>query len=299
MLEYRDPGLPLTPFERWTIRATERVNETAAGNRLQWAFTRHVGYRWTRFLIERHTLVTGAADIAAAVGDRSVMIVANHRSYFDFFAAMDIMLAHSAIWRHKLCFPVRAPFFYDNPVGVAINFRVAGGAMYPPIFRDERRSALNRIAVERVVNLLDKQSSVAVGFHPEGGRNKGSDPYAMLPSKPGAGEVALRSDVVVLPMFMNGLDNRIGAIARARVSNRVRREAPCICMFGPPIDCSDLREQGASPETFKAASERFRAAILALMPGEQALRKACAAGEVADDDHRWLINVRPGRTVRA
>ena len=35
-------------------------------------------------------------------------------------------------------FPVRAPFFYDRPLGIVLNLIASGGCMWPPVFRDQK-----------------------------------------------------------------------------------------------------------------------------------------------------------------
>ncbi len=282
----------LTRMERLTLGLGRLINETRVGRAIQWLNTRWIGYRWTRFAIEKRTFVSGHEKLAALPGDRSVLLVANHRSYFDFFVAMDVALAHGAIWRHKLCFPVRAPFFYDTLTGLAINMLAAGGSMYPPIFRDERGATLNRFAVENVVHLLSTLPRVAVGFHPEGGRNRNPDPYAMGPARKGAGEIALRTDVIVVPLFINGIDNDFRRTISQRFDRGSRIDDPVLVMVGDPVD---MRERGArppTPENCQALVDEFRQSIVDLMPNERALRKACAADAIGADDPGWLINAR-------
>ena len=80
----------------------------------------------------------------------------------------------------RIYFPVRTSFFYTRPLGVLMNLGIAGGAMWPPVFRDERKDRLNPIGVNQLVEVLHEAGSV-VGLHPEGTRNHAADPCDLLP----------------------------------------------------------------------------------------------------------------------
>src|SRR5690606_19144688 len=49
----------------------------------------------------------------------SVILVANHRSFFDFYVVSAMIYWRTRLPRRML-FPVRADFFYDHPAGVAL-----------------------------------------------------------------------------------------------------------------------------------------------------------------------------------
>ncbi len=84
-------------------------------------------------------------------------------------------------WAKHLYFPVRSNFFHDQPLGVVVNAVVAGGAMYPPIFRQAERRALNDDALDRMVEIVRRPGNV-LGMHPEGTR-QGPRPRH-LPARP-------------------------------------------------------------------------------------------------------------------
>ena len=108
------------------------------------------------------------------------MLVSNHRSFFDQYAMLLACYMGPVPWAKRLFFPVRSNFFYDQPLGIVVNAAVAGGAMYPPIYRQAERRALNDEALDKMVEILRKPGNV-LGMHPEGTRGKGADPYKFLP----------------------------------------------------------------------------------------------------------------------
>src|SRR4029077_7539174 len=109
----------------------------------------------------------------------------------------------------RTCFPVRAEFFYDHPLGLLLNVALTGMAMFPPVFRHGRRRALNAWSRARCARELARPRT-AVGVHPEGRRNKDGGPFEMLPAMPGAGRIALAAPgAPVVPVFIHGLGNSV------------------------------------------------------------------------------------------
>ena len=101
--------------------------------------------------------------------------------------------------------PVRSNFFYDTPAGFVVNGVMSFFAMYPPLFRDKRRTALNALGLDELAGLL-RSGETLVGIHPEGRRNPGTDPYQLLPAKSGVGRlIHAARGVAVVPVFTNGL----------------------------------------------------------------------------------------------
>src|SRR5207247_2407339 len=140
--------------------------------------------------LSRRMFVEGLEDLIRLVPHTGVMLVSNHRSFFDQYAMLLACYMGPVPWAKQLYFPVRSNFFYDQPLGVVVNAAVAGGAMYPPIYRQAERRALNDDALAKMVAILRQPGNV-LGMHPEGTRGKGPDPYQFLPAQPGVGKVAL------------------------------------------------------------------------------------------------------------
>ena len=190
-----------------------------------------------------------------------VILVANHRSFFDMYVINAILYKNG--FRERLLFPVRSNFFYDRIAGFFVNAVMSFWSMYPPIFREKQRLSLNHTAFSELAAAIAEGRSA--GIHPEGTRNRGDDPYTLLPAQNGIGRlIHLARDAVIIPVFINGLTNRLG---RQVVSNFDKTGTPIHVVFGEAIDFSDLLDRPASTKTYRAIVERTMATIATL--GEQ------------------------------
>jgi hypothetical protein len=68
-----------------------------------------------------------------------------------------------------------------------------------------------------------------------------------------------------------------------------------ITVFGPPVDYSDLTAEKPRPVLYKKCADRFMAQIKPLAAREKQLRAQLLAGEISDDDPRWLANRPVGK----
>jgi 1-acyl-sn-glycerol-3-phosphate acyltransferase len=188
-----------------------------------------------RLIAMRRIHVTGLEHLPGP--EARVILVANHRSFFDFFATGAILYARSRMPR-SVMFPVRTQFFYDSWGGGVMNGIMAGFTMFPPIVRESERAAFNRFAIARCAEFLAEPGR-CVGMHPEGKRGHSADPYEMLPVQPGVGRIVLASPgVVVIPVWIWGLTNRA---SREACDNWLRPGShPIDIDFGPPIPLDDL-----------------------------------------------------------
>jgi 1-acyl-sn-glycerol-3-phosphate acyltransferase len=145
-----------------------------------------------------------------------------------------------------------------------------GGSMFPPFFRSAEKKAMNRLSLGILLEKLRTPGQM-VGFHPEGTRNKTSDPYAMLPAQPGAGELALKARPVVVPAFILGMTNNFWNEVKANH----RRDPPVIAVFGAPIELPE-----AAGETRLSHHKKFadliNERIAALGAEERALRSGAS-----------------------
>jgi 1-acyl-sn-glycerol-3-phosphate acyltransferase len=217
------------------------------------------------------------------------MLVSNHRSFFDQYAMLLACYMGQVPWSKRLFFPVRSNFFYDQPLGIFVNAAVAGGAMYPPIYRQSDRRALNDEALDRMVDLVRQPGNV-LGMHPEGTRGKGPDPYKFLPAQPGVGKLALLAQPMVIPAFIHGLGNNIVEDIRINFTKEARRSRAIAIMFGPPIDYRDLCAEKPRPTLYKKCADRLMAEVGKLAAREKEVRAELVAGMISDDDPRWLDN---------
>lgn len=286
--------LPLTRIERLALRFAEASNEDPRGKWLQTRFLRGVSYIWVRGFLAHRMFVEGLDDLMAMRPETGVMLVSNHRSFFDQYAMLLACYMGPVHWAKALYFPVRANFFYDRPLGVVVNAAVAGGAMYPPIYRQAERRALNDDALDKMVDILRQPGNV-LGMHPEGTRGKGPDPYTFLPAQPGVGKIALLGRPIVIPAFIHGLGNNILEDIRWNFGAEARRSHAVVTVFGAPVDYTDLLLEKPRPTLYKKCADRFMAALGPLKEREQALRAELLAGTIDDGDPRWLTNRPVGR----
>ncbi len=249
---------------RWTYALAAQINETHVGKRLSTWWGHRVAQPGLALTINNRIHLEGAENLPVGA---PMILAANHRTYFDLYAAL-IATWHLYPRAPYLYCPVRSTFYYDGPVGAALNWVVSGTAMYPPIFRSEDRRTLNRFAVDACVRLLDWSPRVVLAMHPEGRRNKSGDAYAFLNPKPGIGRIALRSRAPIVPLFVNGLAPDFGGLLRQRAD---RDAEPVRVLVGPPVDIEDLRARHNDPATQLAVAERVMEHIAALAARDREL----------------------------
>ncbi len=232
---------------------------------LRWG-QRYVGSTWIHYFTRHLRHVYGTERLPELGPDRSFILVSNHRSFFDLYVVTAELVRRGL--PHRILFPVRANFFYDTPLGFFVNGVMSFFAMYPPIFRDRGKIALNVDSIGELVWMLRRGGSFA-GMHPEGTRNLTDDPYSFLPAQAGIGRVIQEARVTVLPVFINGLINDLG---RQVASNFDRTGKPIVVVFGAPVDFGNLMQQRSSPRVHRAIAERTLEAIAELGHEERAIR---------------------------
>lgn len=266
------------------------INERPAAKRMQQAWLTTVNQTWVRYAIGRRVFADNIGWLVRDPGlAGGVVVCLNHRSYFDAYITMWSIYEQGVRWVNRMFFPTRSNFFYESPLGAAVNLVVGGGTLYPPIFRDSAKADLNRDALRRVVGFLG-QPGTLVGLHPEGTRNKGADPYELLPAQPGIGQIVLQARPLVVPAFINGLSNSYVEDITSTYRRDIRRDNPVIIVFGEALDYADLAAQKPRAALYKMMSDRIRGEIIELGNREKLLREQCARGEVSDDDPGWVTN---------
>jgi 1-acyl-sn-glycerol-3-phosphate acyltransferase len=141
-------------------------------------------------------------------------------------------------------------------------------AMYPPIFRDRKRAALNLASLDEVAALL-RRGGFFVGLHPEGTRKTDGDPYSFLPGQSGVGRVIHKARVPVVPVFVNGLGNNL---ARQVSAGLTGNGTPIHIVFGAPIDFGALFRASGGPTVYRGIAAKCLEAIGALGQAEKAIR---------------------------
>ena len=118
---------------------------------LRWC-QRWVGARWIDVATKNLRHVHGLDRLPTLDPDKSYLCVCNHRSFFDLYMVTTLLVLEGM--PHRMLFPVRSNFFYDHPLGFLVNGAMSFFAMYPPIFRQPSRAALNLAGLDEVVRLL-------------------------------------------------------------------------------------------------------------------------------------------------
>jgi 1-acyl-sn-glycerol-3-phosphate acyltransferase len=231
---------------------------------------RHIGAQWITLVTRNLLHVHGLDRLPELAASQSFLCVSNHRSFFDLYVITGYLVRHGL--PHRLVFPVRAEFFYDQPLGLFVNGVMSFFAMYPPIFRDRARAAVNLAGLDELAWMLTRGGTF-LGIHPEGTRGKGPDPYTLLPTQSGVGRLIHRSRATVLPVFVNGLVNDL---PKQITSNFDGTGVPVHIVFGEPLDVSDLLAKKGAPRVYRAIAERTRDVITALGAEERDHRAVAA-----------------------
>lgn len=258
----------LSRSERTWFRFADTINRNPALKGVANEFLRVVAKNWVSSATRRLTHFYGLEHLRELDPDRGVFVIANHRSFFDFYVISAVLLREMP-WIERMFFPVRSTFFYESAVGSAVNGLMSAWAMYPPVMRDGPKRAFNNYAVEFVQEALAHRGTV-VGFHPEGTRGKGPDPYEMLPANIGAGTIVYRARPVVLPVFTLGLINNF---PKQVWSNFDGTGAPVTMVFGPPMDLDRYYAMPPRARTYKALSVAMRDELVRLSQLEREYRR--------------------------
>lgn len=271
----REPENNITPekfgrFERAAIELCRFVNEDERAKALQSTYLREFGTRWVHVCTRNLIHADGLGRALSLRPERGVLLCVNHRSFFDSYAISSLILGKTP-WCQRLFFPVRSKFFYESPAGVAVNALIGGLCMYPPIFRDAARRVENERAVEKMTDFLGQPGTV-VGMHPEGTRGMGPDPYELLPAQPGVGQLILRANPTVLPVFVNGLLNDVVEQVRSNFRDGGRNGRKVIMVFGDPVDLTEFQGQKPRAALYKRVADKVLNDIRKLGLREKELR---------------------------
>lgn len=253
----------LTWSERVACAVGAGIAHTRTGRRMATWHQDHLVVPVLGKTIDDRLHLDGADNMPRNTG---FILAANHRSYFDLYAVL------LATWwtfdrsPHLYC-PVRTSFFYEKPLGVALNLAVCANAMYPPVFRDDRGGTLNRYAVDEAVTMLNNDPRTVIAIHPEGKRNKGPDPYSYLPPKSGVGRIALRAHAPVIPVYVGGLPPTFPELVKQRLSGH---GTPVRVRMGRPVQLTDLYNRSEESGAHREAAQRTMDAIAALGEADRA-----------------------------
>jgi 1-acyl-sn-glycerol-3-phosphate acyltransferase len=257
----------LGPMERFSFQFVHRMNR-GAWKRF-WTFCqRTTGKTWIDLCTYNLMHVYGLENIEAADHDRPIVLVANHRSFFDMYVVSAMLFKHTT-WYKELYFPVRAKFFYQSPLGLLVNLIMGWWSMYPPIFMatDHHKRLFDKYSTRRLIDLCRNGRGHLIGFHPEGTRNLNNDPYSFLPAQPGIGKLIKEAEPQVIPIFVAGLGNKLGR----QVMGNWTGGPPIRIHFGPRLDLTEFHAMKNHVRTYKMIGEEVMAKIAELGEKDRAM----------------------------
>ena len=259
----------LDTVERLGFRLVRRMNY-GPWKRF-WTFCqRHIGSLWIYLATYNLMNVFGIENVEETDAERPLLLVANHRSFFDMYTISSVLFRRTRR-PITLYFPVRAKFFYDNPLGWFVNLVMGWWAMYPPFFREQkeaRKRVFDKFSVRELIRICTIGRGHVIGFHPEGKRNLSNDPYDLLPAQPGIGKVIYEAKPQVIPVFVTGL---INDLPRQILGNWTGGEKVRI-WFGEPIDLSAFYKKRDAIRTHKEIADYLMEEI----------------GELGKKDREWI-----------
>lgn len=247
---------------------THRMN-LGRWKRLMTFGQRHIGSLWIYLATYNLMNVIGLENVEKADPDVPLVLVANHRSFFDMYTVSSVLFRrlNRPI---RLYFPVRAKFFYTNPVGWFVNLVMGWFSMYPPFFREEREAVkreFDKYSMRRLIQLCTTGNGHIIGFHPEGKRNLHGDPYDLLPAQPGIGKVIYSARPQVIPVFIAGLGNDLPKqiLGNWNGGEKVR------IWFGEKLDLTEFYAKSDRLRTHKEISDRLMDKIRELGDSDRTL----------------------------
>src|SRR5437763_3279019 len=256
----------LSPFERFAFRLAWRMNR-GRWKRF-WTFCqRTLGAGWIQLSTYNLLRVYGLEHVESVSHDRPLLLVANHRSFFDMYVVSTVLF-RKARWRKQLFFPVRGRFFYDSIGGLLLNFLMGWWSMFPPFFAGgenpliEKRE-FDKFSMRLLTELCRDGAGNVIGFHPEGTRNKSADPYTYPRPQPGVAKLIKDARPQVVPVFIAGLGNDLVR----QVTGNWRGGEHVRVRFGSLIDFSEFQDRRDSVRTYKEIADFVMSKIAEL--GEQ------------------------------
>jgi 1-acyl-sn-glycerol-3-phosphate acyltransferase len=255
----------LSPMERFAFRLTHRMNKGRAKRLWTWC-QRVFGAGWIHLATYNLMRVYGLEHLESADPARPILLVANHRSFFDMYVVSTILFRRTRLVR-ALFFPVRGRFFYESPLGMLVNFLMGWWSMYPPVFAVNEKRLFDKFSIRCLAELCRHGAGHFIGFHPEGTRNLSPDPYSFLRAQPGVGKLIKDAAPQVFPVFIAGLGNDL---PRQVLGNWTGGE-PVRVHFGPQLDLKEFLQKKDHVRTYKEIADFTMQQIAALGAADQSI----------------------------
>ena len=244
----------LSSFERFAFRLVTTMNR-GQWKRFWTLCQRVFGAGWIHLSTYNLMRVYGLENLENVSHDRPIILAANHRSFFDMYVVSTTLFRHTS-WRKQLFFPVRGRFFYQSPLGLFVNLIMGWWSMYPPFFATgdkplTHKRPFDQFSMRLLAQLCREGAGNVIGFHPEGTRNKGAEPYSFLPAQPGIGKLIKDSAPQVVPVFIAGLGNKLGkqVLGNWTGGEKIRIH------FGPQLDLSEHLGKKDRVRTYKEIAD--------------------------------------------
>lgn len=248
----------LAPLERLHLEAALRMNrEPIKGF---WTLCqRYLGAIGIRLVTRNVVRDFGFEHVRRAYATGAMLLVANHRTYFDMFFVSSLL--HRRLrGRKRLYFPIHGSYYYQSVAGILLNQVFGFWSMFPPLFANPAHGPSDRFALDLLCELSAQGPGTILGIHPEGGRNRNPDPYSYMRFKPGAGKIIHAARPIVIPTFIAGIDNHIGR----QVLRNWSGGEPVRVWFGAPVDLSAYYRLPPKGSTYKQITDDVMAQVIAL-----------------------------------
>ena len=263
----------LSRFERFAFRLVRRMN-TGGWKRFWTTCQRTLGAGWIHLSTYNLMQVYGLEHIEASSRTRPILIVANHRSFFDMYTVSTVLFRNTS-WRKQLFFPVRGRFFYQGLPGLFVNLVMGWWSMYPPFFASgdkplPEKRPFDKYSFRLLTELCRTGAGNVIGFHPEGTRNRSWNPYSYLRPQPGVGKIIKDAAPQVIPVFIAGLGNDLTkqVLGNWTGGQKIRVH------FGQQIDFSEFLAKRDHVRTYKEIADHVMAKIAELGEQDRALQEA-------------------------
>ncbi len=271
----RDELAVLSGFERFAFRLVRRMNQGRWKRFWTWC-QKTLGSGWIHVSTYNLMQVYGLEHVEAASRDHPILLVSNHRSFFDMYVVSTVIFRNTS-WPKQLFFPVRGRFFYQGPLGLLVNLLMGWWSMYPPFFAAgdhplKEKRAFDKYSIRLLTELCKNGPGNIIGFHPEGKRNRNWNPYSYLRPQPGVGKLIKDAEPQVIPVFIAGLGNHLPTQVLGNWSGGEKIRIH----FGPLIDFSEFRSRRDHMRTYKEISELVMRKIAELGEQDRGIREQTA-----------------------
>ncbi len=274
-----DVAITPTKEEMEVLSRTERIGFRLAHEmnsgiwKRFWGFCqRHIGSLWIKICTYNLMNVFDIDSVENSDPNRPLLIVANHRSFFDMYCVSSVIFRQTKR-PVKLYFPVRAKFFYESILGWMVNLIMGWWSMYPPFFREANEASkrdFDKYSLRRLIQLSSVGKGHVIGFHPEGKRSLNPNPYDFERAQPGIGKVIMEAHPQVIPVFIAGLGNDLPK----QVAGNWTGGEKIRIWFGESLDLTEFYSKRNSVRTHKEIANRLMEYI----------------GELGEKDREFMAN---------